>query len=373
MITLANMSNTQKVAIRCLCGSYQLSLAIPKDKLPLAGGICHCDSCRHGCGTLYVGAAYPPTECLENIHNTLYRLRTSVWPDKRTTYLCSTCGTSVYSQINGSLWIHTGTLDQLEDNILFNRQIFVKDTLDGGFSNWLGDLHVETHATRDDKLPTNWPAAENVNEQTIKSPERLHAHCVCKGVEFWIARPSSSSADTSKPQSDLSHQNPDRGDYDIKIPWWLSADRSKFATTCLCTCDSCRLASGCDFVQWAYVPTTDISLSADGSVPFSLEFGKLKAYRSSDRATRYFCGQCGAMVFFWKGHESPGIVNVAVGLFNASEGSLAESWLQWTDEISFEEDGVARAETLVGFVHKGIEEWVSNAPARIASQAEKTR
>lgn len=349
------MSDAQEVRARCLCGNYQLSLSVPRHKLPLTASVCHCDSCRHGSGTLCIGATYVPEKCLTAVQQSLSKLKASEWSSRRTTYFCDTCGSTVIGKLDGQLWIYTGALDQLEGVVQIQRQIFVKDTLDGGFSNWLKeDLPIKTHTTLDNDLPAGW--LEKNYQSTSKASDRLHAHCLCKGVEFWIARPLASSADPKDPRCDLRWENPERGDYDPKDPWWLKADRTKFHTI-VCACDSCRLAASCDFVQWAYVPTTDISLSADGSVPFSHTFGTLKGYGSCKRVVRYFCGDCGANVF-WTGDDRPGLLDVAVGLLHAPEGSLAQDWLQWqTDSVDFKEDGIRRAGTLINHVEGALQKW----------------
>ncbi|KAI5201197.1 hypothetical protein E4T39_05338 [Aureobasidium subglaciale] len=349
------MSYTQEMKARCLCGDYQLSISVPQEQLPLTASICHCDSCRHGSGTLYMGAAYVPDDCVKTVQDSLSGLKASEWSSRRTSYLCSTCGSTVIGKLDGRLWIHTGALDQLEDIVKIQRQIYVKDTQDGGFSNWLEDLPTKVHATLDDGLPVDWPNSTGT-KQTKMHSDRLHVHCLCKGVNFWISRPLTSSADPNNSKSDVNCQNSDRGDYDIKDPWWLCAGSTKFRSS-VCSCNSCRLASSCDFVQWAFVPTSDISLSADGSVPFSYDIGTLKGYRSSDIATRYFCGECGAMVF-WNGDDRPGLMDVAVGLIDAAEGSLAQDWLEWiTNRVSYKCDGIDRAKTLVNHVEVALNKW----------------
>ncbi|KAI5239098.1 hypothetical protein E4T42_08780 [Aureobasidium subglaciale] len=311
-------------------------------------------SCRHGSGTLYMGAAYVPDDCIKTVQDSLSGLKASEWSSRRTSYICSTCGSTVLGKLDGRLWIHTGALDQLEDNVKIQRQIYIKDTQDGGFSNWLEGLHTKVHATLNDTLPADWPTT--TTKPTKENGERLHVHCLCKGVNFWISRPLTSSAKPDNSESDVNRQNPDRGDYDMKNPWWLCADRTKFRSS-VCSCNSCRLASSCDFVQWAFVPTTDLSLSVDGSVPFSYDAGTLKSYRSSDVATRYFCSDCGAMVF-WNGDERPGLVDVAVGLLDAEEGSLAQDWLEWaTNRVSYKCDGLDRAETLMTHVEVELHKW----------------
>jgi len=348
------MNTTRDVKAKCLCGHYQLSLAIPKDQLPLMASICHCDSCRHALGSLYVCVAYVPESCLETVQNSLSRLKASQWSSRRTAYFCPTCGSTIVDILDGRVTIHTGALDHFDDTVQIQRQIFVKDTQDGGFSHWLKDLPIKTHATLIDSLPADWL---QTSHQPVTNPsDRLHAHCLCSGVDFWISRPLTSSANPDNPKSDVRQHNSDRGDYDVNNPWWLCANRTRFFAE-VCHCNSCRLSSSCDFLPWTYIPNTDISLAADGSVPFSRDFGTLKEYRSSDEASRYFCGQCGATIFYIR-EERHGIVNVAVGLLDAAEGSLAQSWLGWrTDGLDFKEDSVGRAAALVNDIERALQKW----------------
>lgn len=352
------MNTTQEVKARCLCGHYQLSLAVPKDQLPLTASVCHCDSCRHALGSLYICVAYVPESCIKTVQDSLFKLKATQWSSRRTGYFCSTCGSTIIDVLDGRITIHTGSLDQLEDTVQLKRQIFVKDTQDGGFSHWLKNLPIETHATLNNSLPVNWPQPSN--QPADRTSDRLHAHCLCSGVNFWISRSLTSSANPDNPKSDVHQNNPDRGEYDISNPWWLCANRNKFFAE-VCHCNSCRLSSSCDFLPWAYIPTTDISLTANGGLAFSREFGTLKEYRSSDEASRYFCGQCGATVFYIR-EERHGIVNVAVGLLDATEGSLTQSWLGWrTDGLDFKEDSVGRAANLVNHVEGALQKWGQEA------------
>jgi hypothetical protein len=302
-----------------------------------------------------------PDDCVKAVQDSLSKLRASQWSSRRTAYFCPICGGTVAEILDGRFCIHTGALDRLDDTIQTKRQIFVEDTQDGGFSHWLRNLPIETHATLDDSLPENWLQTSK-QTATHNTTDRLHAHCLCKGVNFWISRPLTSSADFDNPKSDVNQKNSDRGDYDVENPWWLCANRTKFFAE-VCHCNSCRLSSSCDFLPWTYVPTTDISLAADGSVPFSRNFGTLKEHRSSDEASRYFCSQCGATVFYIR-EERHGIVNVAVGLLDAAEGSLAQSWLGWrTDGLDFKEDSIDRAPNLVNHVESALQKWGEEAAA----------
>ncbi|GAB7350595.1 hypothetical protein MBLNU459_g1164t2 [Dothideomycetes sp. NU459] len=276
-----------------------------------------------------------------------------------TRYFCSTCGCPTIGKNEGGWEINTGILERLDGLVEFESHIFVEDTLDGGFSDWLLRCHgqpLTRAATWDRELEPGWrhPTTKSL---ITRSKDRLHAHCDCGGINLYVARPSVTSADTSAPWPDVLvpyHSGP--ANLNENEPWWLRADKQKFLGG-LCTCGSCRLATGCEFTQWAFIPASDISLSADGSIPFSREFGTLKKYRSSKEVTRSFCGTCGATVF-WDGDFRPGLLDVAVGLLDAPEGARAESWLEWqTERVSFREATEARATVLVEAVEKDLKAW----------------
>jgi hypothetical protein len=133
--------------------------------------------------------------------------------------------------------------------------------------------------------------------------------------------------------------------------WWLRDNDKKYLAG-TCACRSCRLTSGFEIQTWAFVPRSNIyfhiSQLHDGSTTektqyFPLDFlalpsGILQSYESSPGVVREFCGTCGATVF-WHDKWRPDLVDVSVGLFDASEGSRAENWLEWwTERVSFAED-----------------------------------
>jgi len=61
-------------------------------------------------------------------------------------------------------------------------------------------------------------------------------------------------------------------------------------------------------------------------------------------------------MIFWTGDDRPWLIDVAVGLFAASCGARAETWLKWTtSRVSFSEDAVHKE--LVGALESGLEAW----------------
>lgn len=264
---------------------------------------------------------------------------------------------------------NSGSLDMADGIFDLHGHMFVEDTKDGGLSDWLTSIAGKsiprwaTWPEESEELSKGWQAFKNEAPKP-SSTEKLHAHCHCGGINFYISHPSAQSANTTSPWPDvLVPFNSGPVDLPENESWWLRANKQKFLAG-VCACDSCRLAFGTEFIQWAFVPTVDISISADGKTPFSREFGTLKGYRSSKVATRRFCGECGATVF-WDGDVRPGLIDVAVGLCDAEEGARAESWFEWrTERLSYREDAVGRAESLVLGIEQGMERYAKESQGR---------
>jgi hypothetical protein len=231
------------------------------------------------------------------------KLQSFVFSEHITWYHCPTCGTQVMARaidegVAGHRWIlASGTLEQAEGVFELDGHEWIGDTLDGGFSDFLQHCHGEQldryagHFGKDEKLPLYWQSQSRPDVEP-KADDKLHAHCKCNGVEFWIARPSARSALGNAPWPDLIIP------YHTKPPpppkgtaWWLRVKGTKFLAG-NCSCNSCRLATGMEWINWTFVPTIDITLDSTGEVPFRRDFGTLKHYRSSDEVTRHFCGTC---------------------------------------------------------------------------------
>lgn len=261
------------------------------------------------------------------------------------TYHCTTCGTLMFWGRNSepkSLEVSTGILENAEKLITFDGHCYVGDTKDSGFSDWVTDIGGKsiqrTHADHDSKvLPRWWKDTET--QQGQRDVVRLPFHCLCKGVNMYITRPTQESM----------HADPQQGKE--KEPWYIGK-RDRYAAR-TCACNSCRMAAGVDIVEWAFVPKINIKL-ANGE-DYRTDTGTLQAYESSKDNTRYFCGRCGANIF-WVGSERPELIDVAVGLIDAPSGAKAMDWLEWdTEQLSFEDDGPNRG--LVAALKKGLKEF----------------
>ncbi|SMY25257.1 unnamed protein product [Zymoseptoria tritici ST99CH_1A5] len=301
----------------------------------------------------------------------LSRLQKYDFSENISHYFCPSCGTNILCRTtdreNGTNpWmIAVGTLEEGDTSVFeVARHIFVGDTGDGGFADFLTSVngkHIPRYANHpgSEQLPL-YRTHPNRRTQASTSPDdKLHGYCHCRGVQFCISRPSTRSA-----WAKIAHET---GSYPTDQPlplqretFWLRADRTKFRAA-VCPCDSsCRLAAnGNAFAQWAYIPTVDMSLDAEGKIPMpkSLRWGTLKTCRTSERASQHFCGRCGAVVF-WNTVARPHLKDFGVGLFEGVDGARCEGWFEWrTKEMRHRADGLRRAKELTLAVEEGLREY----------------
>lgn len=90
-----------------------------------------------------------------------------------------------------------GTLENPKECISYNKHIFLGDTKDGGCGEWLhtiaGKEQKRYRNANDEALPLGWHA--DGDGQDHEEEDFLHAHCLCKGVEFRVTKPT---AETGK-------------------------------------------------------------------------------------------------------------------------------------------------------------------------------
>lgn len=394
-------SDTKTIKATCLCGDAAHSITLPSHAFPIPTYFCSCSSCRHMTGTMFLSTAFLPPS-YQPSSSLLDKLTSFKFSDRITLYFCKRCGSTMLSfcvpkpsnTYRSASWdVMTGTLEAFDSILDPKGYEYIHDTRDGGFSDFMPTLNnrpldrwshdIDTSP----RLPLHWrnpsPSVESLNHATTA---RLSAHCKCNTTTFHIARPSLQSTRATRSWPDLliphhSSQNPNPKNTTTKEPWHLRASQRKFLAG-LCSCTSCRLASGQEITAWAFVPLVDISLDAEGTVPLELStvtgtggtastVGSLRTYKSSENVMRSFCSVCGAIVFFALSEPNQTaeemLLDVAVGLLDAPEGARAEDWLEWcTSRLSFREDAVGRADSLADGVEKGLrefEERVSLQPA----------
>lgn len=377
-------SDTKTIKATCLCGDAAHDITLPSNAFPIPTYFCSCNSCRHMTGTLFLSSAFLPPSYKPS-PDLLGKLTSFKFSDRITQYFCKRCGSTMLSKClpkptstyrTGSWDVMTGTLEAFDGVLDLKGHEYIHDTLDGGFSDFMTTSSERSLDRWSDgindspQLPLYWRSPEL--PKPLNPTARLPAHCKCNGVRFYIARPSLQSTHASRPWPDLlipyysQHQQNATKPLDAAHEtWWLRANKTKFLAG-LCSCTSCRLASGMEITPWAFIPAIDISLDAEGHTPLpsvtgtaTETFGSLATYASSSNVTRSFCSVCGAIVFFSETERSETtLLDVAVGLLEAAEGARAESWLEWrTERLSFREDAVGRAGSLVEGIEKGLREF----------------
>ncbi|KAF2262237.1 hypothetical protein CC78DRAFT_582841 [Lojkania enalia] len=360
-------SDTTSVTAHCLCKAHIYTSQVPKSKLPLLAYACHCNSCRHATGALYsIDIAWP--EPRKNVDTS--SLKKYSFSNRISVLFCGTCSTPMFFESATEphdLGVFVGTIANDNENLVrIADHIYVGDTIDGGATMWLRKPNADgaearrfearssgalTQSAQGVKLPYDWPAASVLTGYDKKTEDSVPIRCKCKGVDFVLHR----------------------GDYSDKkreeLPWCIDPENLKMVGA-FCVCDSCRLFAGVDVYNWAYAELKYIS-KADGS-PFpgsSLDlrksidskdtsFGTLAYYASSPSVQRYFCSNCAACVFFT--HDSrPGIVDVAIGLLEASDGARAEGIISWSfgDIECLEDVRFGWRENMMRCVEKEGEEW----------------
>ena len=85
-----------------------------------------------------------------------------------------------------------------------------------------------------------------------------------------------------------------------------------------CHCATCRRASGAPIVTWATFPAAKVSFA-----------GPRVVRRSSEIASRSFCGECGSALT-WQGDASPAEIDLTAGTFDDPSPLLPRDHL-WTD------------------------------------------
>ena len=336
-------------SVTCLCGSIDLSVqldtAIDHTKLQL----CHCQQCRKNVGQLY--SSYHPLQYDPPTFNGLQEYQQS---DHISRFFCKTCGAHVFAHLkpSGQFLVASGLLVAQIPSVREIEHWQISDTGDGGLSAYLPGSESTIAGCRLDasKVPDS-SHPESITPQS-ESKETLHARCLCGGVDFYITKPDVSSSQATSPWADLlvpyytgSGANPN----DVK--WWLRDGDTKYLAG-TCVCNTCRLSSGFPIQTWAFVPKSNI-FNADGS-PLNFDQGTMRRHNSSPGVYREFCGCCGATAF-WHCDERPLLIDVSVGLLQAS-GARAEDWLDWAPtRVSFAE--MAVQSDLIHVLEEGIKRF----------------
>ncbi|OIW30681.1 hypothetical protein CONLIGDRAFT_287831 [Coniochaeta ligniaria NRRL 30616] len=389
----------RRLNVSCLCGkaTQQVTVLGGHDEQQLRASwqasrkLCHCYACRHATGLLctsFLPIFKPAQSSVDGL--------VAYSPTARSiSYFCATCGCHVFActseprtttdrDEDTEQWaVATGTIVGCPDpedgmrmpGLASGEPISewdwihekVSDTQDGGISVWINN--------------TSKPPSDTQTTQSSAASDNsfLPASCHCGTVRFHITRPDLSSSLPKSPFPDLTVPFCRTDSSVLKNPsdvkWWLRGQNNTKYLAGTCACRSCRLASGFEIQTWAFIPRSNIfiyplSTHSDGArVPQQLDFeavspGVLKTYESSPGVAREFCPRCGATVF-WHNKERPELIDVSVGLLEATEGARAESWLVWWHErVSFAEEAGAempgqqtvslRAQSLIRSLEHGL-------------------
>lgn len=417
------MASTTKLAISCPCGAVSSSLTVSTADLPLRTTLCHCTTCRHQTGLL--AGSYTELPSSVDIANAISSPTLTEYKSSSacSRWFCFRCGANVYFHSNDyGTSVCSGLLSAEPPNlpqscIKLDSHIFVSDTKDGGLSTWLPRLPTWSGLTGiSTRLDDSAPAVSSTGvSSTSKSAlsNSLQAYCACRGVSFHMTRPDATSIEPKNaPLSNLFAPYskeyfpaaPSPSDPPLKLPikenerdvkWWLSPlspssgeqqqhHHHRRYLAGICVCAFCRVYSGFEFQVWTYVPLSNIfptlpsstvtSTVATGQVEDSPAKSSLtlppppgvlttlKSYQSSPEVQRWFCGRCGATCF-WQGQARPGVIDVSVGLLDATNeeggGSRAETWLDWRwQRVSFEEE--AEGWEVLNDLKEGLKAWGEN-------------
>ncbi|KAH6631367.1 Mss4-like protein [Chaetomium tenue] len=362
---------------QCHCKSTHFTVTVPTSALPLPVHLCHCSICRYTHGTFSCFHAPLPKEVEPHFvsPSSVESSVTGYIHDKAASerFFCTTCGChigdrdlKVDPETGKTPWrVATSIFDTHdEETFQIRSHCFVDPATEPNLATWLPsingrDVHVWNPGPDDPHFPL---AQSRPPKPDLPDRNHLLAQCHCGGVRFTLPRPSESDAadpllarflrtgPTPSPtlNSD-SNPNPDHNPSPTNTTTHTAqAHHAHTPATlkrvaCLCLCTDCRLVSGAHAMPWTFAPLA----SLQPAIPESLEGGgtTLRAYRSSEKVTRAFCGGCGASVFYLfddpervkvgdGGEGGEGrvvVVDVAVGLLRDWEGGsvAAEEWLAW--------------------------------------------
>ncbi|KAF5023542.1 hypothetical protein F66182_4409 [Fusarium sp. NRRL 66182] len=356
---------------QCLCKSHTFSAPVPESSLPLEGSICHCTSCRRVTGAMYANAINWPGSSDEVLSSDLTRYG---FTSNASLLFCGRCSSPVfwdqhYNDGPQNICVFAGVLNNVPVKSLIKvlNQIFVGDTEDGGFSQWLQLVNRDGEKPRrwkgrayeSEELDNDWPM--NNPSSSTKDPHTnaISIRCHCKGIEF-VFRPGN---------TDFSAM--DAG----SLPSYIDPKTHKHLAT-HDACNSCRLSVGVEIMNWtsALLQQIDFPSKSGGShfprSTFELKaavqssiidprYGTLAMYSSSPNVQRYFCSRCSASVFYTV-DDCPEQIDVALGLLDSTEGSRIESILTWDlgAKMIGEQDLVGGwREDFVQSVKEASEQW----------------
>lgn len=336
----------------CLCHAVTYKPTYKhSDTLPLPAEFCHCNTCRRSsgaiCGAFVELTDPPPAEILAQC--TEYKSS-----EKVRRYFCSQCGSHLFlrgwSEDNPTLWfVWAGNLERADDDnrmdvdtIKVTMQCYVNDTMDGGLvgrmievaameknpsSNVPGEgiikendplANVYADIWFGTKMSTSDIEALVAESKTRedRDSDRLDGECHCGSIKFCLTKPFPLEQYDEQTRNHLRH------------------DPTRYPTgTCLCR--SCRASTGNPIHTWTWVPPQNVVTTSGEPVDFFMgEKGMkslgpaLKQYKTSAPVTWYFCGTCGATIFY-EADNRDYVIDISIGVFRSKMGALARDFLRW--------------------------------------------
>lgn len=284
----------------CHCRASKLSFTVPASSLPIPVHFCHCGICRRSTGALCTAGAVIPEPVVNFSSFTEYK--SSAYLSR---WFCSTCGAHIFGAVqlgDAKTWFVSAPSVDAEEGVWdFAGHVFVGSTGDGGLATLLqniGGKELGLWETWSGKSPPWHPSENNKETKTVEDPknDRLHAHCDCGGIEFYISRPT----------GDETFKEVDENNVRRHKDKWLALHD---------VCNTCRLTVSTWVISWFFPSQNHITLADGSPYPKDSNFGTAKAYSSSPGVDRTFCSKCGAAASYVC-DDRPHVIDVPVGLLD---------------------------------------------------------
>jgi hypothetical protein len=94
----------------------------------------------------------------------------------------------------------------------------------------------------------------------------------------------------------------------------------------LCHCSDCRKSAGAPMVGWALFPEGQVTIS-----------GAPLKYKSSEHATRHFCGTCGTGLFYTSTAIFQGMIDIQTGTLDDQDMFPPAAHIQCAEAASWME------------------------------------
>ncbi|KAF8882519.1 hypothetical protein CPB84DRAFT_1750890 [Gymnopilus junonius] len=295
---------TTLVNVTCHCGTNKFKVAFHTSSLPIASDLCHCNTCRHSTGLMFIHTA--------PIINA--PLASDASPDDMAGKPENLQHLKAYSKPSGRLtrdsdsWsVYTGILEQPQGIVQVGAHRFVESTIDGGFANHypvVSGIELPRYKSMKEDgetLPFDWKAPKllKAQETLFKANATLSAYCDCKSINLTLLRETT----ITKPKPNVCKWST-RHQLDL-------LDRVNIIDT------------------YTSLPVVLDPKEGETRTP------GLAQYESSPGIFRESCATCGAKVFYWTRNRKGGdILDVGAGLLDQEqEGSRADRWFAWADKV----------------------------------------